>query len=171
MVIIIQYYGILRVWFPGTTQIISKKEVWLVFQGNNEGRSSRLKQTRELGDKKLTFKFVWPKVIVFILSVSARKSEQHVNPMISVKIWLRIVCMTQAHEDHKKSILLFTSIYGASCISVHACNWPITSKQNTACCYGCSFHLCFRLMGYIVVGYGRYRIPVPIQLVAMPLSH
>ena len=42
---IIQYYGILRVWFPGTAQIISKKEVWLVFQGNNEGRSGRLKQT------------------------------------------------------------------------------------------------------------------------------
>jgi hypothetical protein len=32
---IIQYYGILRVWFPGTAQIIIiKKEVWLVFQGN-----------------------------------------------------------------------------------------------------------------------------------------
>jgi hypothetical protein len=43
---IIQYYGILRVWFPRTAQIISKKEVWLVFQGNNEGRSSRLKQMR-----------------------------------------------------------------------------------------------------------------------------
>jgi hypothetical protein len=43
---IIQYYGILRVWFPGTAQLISKKEVWLVFQGNNEGRSGRLKQTR-----------------------------------------------------------------------------------------------------------------------------
>ena len=45
---IIQYYDILRVWFPGTTQIISKKEVWLVFQGNNEGRCGRLKQTREV---------------------------------------------------------------------------------------------------------------------------
>ena len=43
---IVQYYGILRVWFPGTAQIISKKEVWLAFQGNNEGRSGRLKQTR-----------------------------------------------------------------------------------------------------------------------------
>jgi hypothetical protein len=57
---IIQYYGILRVWFPGTAQIISKKEVWLVFQGNNEGRSGRLKQTREVTSLKLTFKFVWP---------------------------------------------------------------------------------------------------------------
>ena len=45
---IIQYYGILRVWFPRTAQIISKKEVWLVFQGDNEGRSGRLKQTREV---------------------------------------------------------------------------------------------------------------------------
>ena len=45
---VIIYYGILRVWFPGTAQIISKKEVWLVFQGNNEGRSGRLKQTREV---------------------------------------------------------------------------------------------------------------------------
>ena len=52
--------------------------------------------------------------------------------------------------------------------SAHACNWPITSKQY---CYGCSFHLCFRLMGYTIVGYGRYRVTVPIQLVAMPLSH
>ena len=43
---IVQYYGIFRVWFPGTAQIISKKEVWLAFQGNNEGRSGRLKQTR-----------------------------------------------------------------------------------------------------------------------------
>jgi hypothetical protein len=43
---IIQYYGVLGVWFPGTAQLISKKEVWLVFQGNNEGRSGRLKQTR-----------------------------------------------------------------------------------------------------------------------------
>ena len=40
-VFIIQYYGILKVWFPGTAQIISKKEVWLVFQGNNEGRCGR----------------------------------------------------------------------------------------------------------------------------------
>jgi hypothetical protein len=43
-----QYYGILRVWFPGTAQIISKKEVWLVFQGNNEGKSGRLKQMRKV---------------------------------------------------------------------------------------------------------------------------
>ena len=41
---IIHYYSILRVWFPGTAQIISKKEVWLVLQGNNEGKSGRLKQ-------------------------------------------------------------------------------------------------------------------------------
>ena len=45
---IMQYYGILRVWLPGTAQIINKKEVWLAFQGNNEGRSSRLKQMREV---------------------------------------------------------------------------------------------------------------------------
>ena len=45
---IIQYYGILRVWLPGTTQIINKKVVWLAFQGNNEGKSGRLKQTREV---------------------------------------------------------------------------------------------------------------------------
>ena len=30
----------------GTTKIINKKEAWLAFQGNNEGRCSRLKQTR-----------------------------------------------------------------------------------------------------------------------------
>ena len=45
---IMQYYGILRVWLPGTAQIINKKEVWLAFQGNNEGRSGRLKQMREV---------------------------------------------------------------------------------------------------------------------------
>ena len=50
---IVQYYGILRVWFPGTAQIISKKEVWLAFQGNNEGRS----ETDAGGDEKLTIKF------------------------------------------------------------------------------------------------------------------
>ena len=31
---------------PGTTQRINKKEAWLAFQGNNEGGSGRLKQTR-----------------------------------------------------------------------------------------------------------------------------
>ena len=31
---------------PGTTHRITKKKAWLVFQGNNEGRSGRLKQTR-----------------------------------------------------------------------------------------------------------------------------
>ena len=45
---IMQYYGILRVWLPGTAQIINKKEVWLAFHGNNEGRSGGLKQTREV---------------------------------------------------------------------------------------------------------------------------
>ena len=46
---IVQYCGILWVWLPGTAQIITKKlEVWLVFQGNDEGRSGRLKQTWEL---------------------------------------------------------------------------------------------------------------------------
>ena len=56
---IMQYYGILGVWLPGTTHIINKKEVWLAFQGNNESRSGRSKQKRE-GDEKLIFKFVWP---------------------------------------------------------------------------------------------------------------
>ena len=28
---------------PGTTQRINKNEAWLAFQGNNEGRSGRLK--------------------------------------------------------------------------------------------------------------------------------
>ena len=37
----------------------NKKEAWLAFQGNNEGRSGRLK-TDAGGDEKLTFKFVWP---------------------------------------------------------------------------------------------------------------
>ena len=50
----IVHYSISRVWLPGTggvqlpgtTQRINKKEAWLAFQGNNEGRSGRLKQTR-----------------------------------------------------------------------------------------------------------------------------
>ena len=45
---IMQYYGILRVWLPGTAQIINNKEVWLAFQDNNEGRSGRLKQMQEV---------------------------------------------------------------------------------------------------------------------------
>ena len=48
---IIQYFGILRIWLFGPTKDIKKKkkknEVWLVFQGNNDHRSGRLKQTRQ----------------------------------------------------------------------------------------------------------------------------
>ena len=44
--LLIIHYAILwhlRVWLPGNAQMINKKEVWLAFQGNNEGRNGRLK--------------------------------------------------------------------------------------------------------------------------------
>ena len=44
---------------PGITQRINKKEAWMAFQGNNEGRSGKLKQTRAV-TRNFTFKFVWP---------------------------------------------------------------------------------------------------------------
>ena len=43
---ITQHFAILEVCLPGTAQIINKKEVWLAFQGNNEGRCGRLQQTQ-----------------------------------------------------------------------------------------------------------------------------
>ena len=59
LLFIMQYHGILMVWLPGTAQIINKKEVWLAFQGNNEGRSGMLKHAGS--NEKLIFMFVWPK--------------------------------------------------------------------------------------------------------------
>ena len=35
-------FDILGAWLPVTALIIDKKEVWLAFQGNNEGRCGRL---------------------------------------------------------------------------------------------------------------------------------
>ena len=54
--VIMQYYGILRVWLPRTTQIINKKGGVAGIQGNNEGSSG----TDVGGDEKLIFKFMWP---------------------------------------------------------------------------------------------------------------
>ena len=58
---IIQYYGILRVWFPGTAQIISKKR--------GVADVSRQVKTDVGGDEKLTFKFVWPNVNMHTIAV------------------------------------------------------------------------------------------------------
>ena len=43
---IVSFWGCGFLELIGTAQIINKKEAWLAFQGNNEGRCGRLKQTR-----------------------------------------------------------------------------------------------------------------------------
>ena len=43
---ILSFWGCVFLELIGTAQIINKKEAWLAFQDNNEGRCGRLKQTR-----------------------------------------------------------------------------------------------------------------------------
>ena len=62
---IIQYYGILRVWFPGTAQIISKKRCGWCFKAIMKAEA--VVETDAGGDEKLTFKFVWPNLMVFLV--------------------------------------------------------------------------------------------------------
>ncbi|MCG8623398.1 MAG: hypothetical protein MJE68_15570, partial [Proteobacteria bacterium] len=73
--------------------------------------------------------------------------------------------MTRAH-DHQHFIVHIYLWYLLHFLLMHATGQSQVNK--TLHIAMAAAFICFKLMGYIDVGYG---IPVPIQLVAMPLSH